>query len=151
MSRSRMQLEPMLHRAAQRPGCIRFPFEGGPGDGPAKPPSLGIVSLCVTIQRRERRTALSTPRRCCGLGAPLAVPQVPLDSHSRTPVLVRTEEQTCSSWLASSRSAAVGQGRPNQGSRTSDLCSCGMAKGAASAVGAQRRALTDGAAEATRA
>jgi len=53
--------------------------------------------------------------------------------------------------MENTRSGAVSQGRPEgaacQGSRTSGLCSCGMAL----AVGAQRRAFTDGAAEGTRA
>jgi hypothetical protein len=43
LNRARKRLEPMLHRAAHRPGCIRFPFEAAAGTGPAKPPGIGMV------------------------------------------------------------------------------------------------------------
>ncbi len=44
----RTWLEPMLHRVAQHPGCIRFPFDAGPRRGHAKPSGLGMVSTFNT-------------------------------------------------------------------------------------------------------
>ena len=39
-----MRLEQMLHRVAQRPRRVRFSFDDGAGNRPAKPSGLGIVS-----------------------------------------------------------------------------------------------------------
>jgi len=53
----------MSHRVAQRPGCIRFPFDDGPRSGHAKPSGLGMVSS-LQHHRRTRHGSLPAPRRC---------------------------------------------------------------------------------------
>ena len=61
--RGRTWLERMLHKVAQRPRCVRFWFEDGPGTGPAKPSGLGMVSCsqhaagCATEPRKRPAAA----------------------------------------------------------------------------------------------
>ena len=59
----------MLHRAAQRPGCIRFSFGTGPQRGPAKPSGLGMVSGSLHIAGRAT-DASYRPEAVCSAAGP---------------------------------------------------------------------------------
>ena len=61
----RTWLERTLHRAAQRPACIRFSSDDGPGTGPAKPSGLGMVSGSQHTAGSATDARLAP--RCCTL------------------------------------------------------------------------------------